>query len=73
MERQPGEDSFLVLCEGLFALSLEQAALLTRTTEARDKGDQDAVDEIAEQIEANTVERRIVLWRLQEMANLGKQ
>ena len=73
MEHEPGEDFFLVLCERLFALSLEQAALLTQATEARNKGDQDTLDETAEAIEANTVERRLVLWRLYEMTDFAKR
>ena len=73
MEHEPGEDFFLVLCERLFALSLEQAALLTRATEARNKGDQDTLDETAEAIEANTVERRLVLWRLYERTDSAKR
>jgi hypothetical protein len=72
LNHPPGGDSFLALCERLFALSLEEEALRTRASEARGKGDQEAMDEMAEEIEANTVERRIVLWRLQEMANSAR-
>jgi hypothetical protein len=68
MDREPEDQSFLTLCERLFALSLEHEGLLTRATEAVGKGDQDTGEQVAEAIDDNTAERRILLWRIQEVA-----
>jgi hypothetical protein len=46
---------------------LEEAALRTRAAQVTDEGDQDTSLELAEAIEDNTVERRLILWRLCEM------
>jgi hypothetical protein len=68
MEREPGDQSFLSLCERLFALSLEHEILLSRASEAVGKGDQDTVEQIVDAIDDNAAERRILLWRIQEIA-----
>ena len=65
MNSLSGEIPFLALCERLFALSLEEAALRTRAAQVTDEGDTSL--ELAEAIEDNTVERRLILWRLCEM------
>ena len=67
MNSLSGETPFLALCERLFTLSLEEAALRTRAAQVTDEGDPDTSLELAEAIEDNTVERRLILWRLCEM------
>jgi hypothetical protein len=61
-------DYFLFTCEKIGKLSEEGATLLARATEAKDTGDEHAVDEIADRIDLNHVKRRLLLSRAQDMA-----
>jgi hypothetical protein len=61
-------DYFLFTCEKIWKLSEEGTTLLARATEAKDTGDEHAVDEIADRIDLNHVKRRLLLSRAQDMA-----
>ena len=50
-------------------LSKDHVALLTRAAEARRAGDQDAMEEIAEALDDHEAERRLLLYRIYELAD----
>jgi len=68
--RYPSYDElFLTLCERYWVLSKDQVALLTRAAEARRAGDQDAMEEVAEALDDHEAERRLLLYRIYELAD----
>jgi len=62
------DDYFLFTCEKLWKLSDEGRALLTRAIGAKNAGDEDTVHEIADRIDLNHVKRRLLLSRVQDIA-----
>jgi len=65
----PDDELFLTLCERYSVVSNDQVALLTRAADARRAGDQDAMEEIAEALDDNEAERRLLLYRIYELAD----
>ena len=61
-------DYFLFTCEKLWSLSEERKTLLTRATEAKNADNEDTAYEIADRIDLNHVKRRLLLSRVQDMA-----
>jgi len=62
------DEYFLFTCEKIWGLSEEGRALLTRAADANIAGDEDTVHQIADRIDLNHVKRRLILLRVQDMA-----
>jgi hypothetical protein len=63
---------FLLICEKLWRSSAEGRELLTRAAQLKDDtGDENATGEIADAIDRNHVEQRLLLMRAHEMAVAG--
>jgi hypothetical protein len=66
------DDYFLLICEKLWRSSAERRELLTRAAQLKDDtGDENATGEIADAIDRNHVEQRLLLMRAHEMAVAG--
>ena len=61
------DDYFLLVCEKLWSSSEEGNALMTRAAQLK-AGDENATGEIADAIDRNHVEQRLLLLRAHEMA-----
>jgi hypothetical protein len=64
------DDYFLFTCEKLWTLCEEGNALLTRSIQASDANDEQAVHETADRIDLNHMKRRLLLLRVQDIAAL---
>ncbi len=62
------EEYFLYLAEKLSGLLAEEQSLLARAREAESTGDAVVASEVAERINLNRTKRRLVLKRIQELA-----
>ena len=65
------DDYFLFICEQLWRFSEEGEALLMRAAHPKEAGDENATGEIADAIDRNHIERRLLLLRAHEMAVAG--
>jgi hypothetical protein len=61
-------DEFLATCETLWRLSDEEKALQTRATEAKNAGDEGALNETTDRIDLNLWKRQFFLLRARDMA-----
>jgi hypothetical protein len=62
------DDDFLFTCEKLWTLCEEGTELLTRVIQAREASNEGAVNETADRIDLNHVKRRLLLLRVQDIA-----
>ena len=62
------DDYFLFTCEKVWTLFEDGRALLTRAIEAKNAGDEGAVEAVAHRIDLNQVKRRLLLARVYDMA-----
>jgi hypothetical protein len=65
------DDDFLFTCEKLWTLCEEGNALLTRSNQASDANDEQAIHEAAARIDLNHVKRRLLLLRVHDIAQQG--
>ena len=65
------DEYFLVTCEKVWKLSQDGKVLLTRAAKSGEAGDEDAIHDLADRIDLNNAKRRLLLLRVQDIAQQG--